>query len=132
MKKIIIMFLTLVSAVFAEIEWEDYESALSLAKEENKAILIMFSAPTCKVCNYMKTKVYTDDNVQEYMDEHFVSVEIDSDENPNPKKFQLLGTPNYFFLNSKEEFIVPRMLGGAKKEDFLEKLKSVTKTFKAH
>ena len=130
MKKIIITLFFLISSAFAEIEWEDYEGAFKLASEDKKVVLIMFSAPTCKVCKYMKSKVYTDEAVKEYMDEHFVAVEIDVNDNPNSDKFKLLGTPNYFFLDAKGELIVPRMVGGAKEDDFLQELKNVIKQAK--
>lgn len=130
MKKTIIALLLLISSAFAQIEWEDYEDALKLAKEDNKIVLIMFSSPTCKVCKYMKNKVYTDSSVAEYMNEHFVCVEIDTNDNPDSKKFKTLGTPNYFFLKATGELIVPRMVGGAKASDFLKKLKNVRKHLK--
>ena len=132
MKKVLWGLSLLISSVFAEIEWEDYDSAFSIAKDENKVVMIMFSSPTCKVCNYMKSKVYTNEGVQEYLDDNFVSIEIDVNDNPNPSKFKLLGTPNYFFLDAKGKLIQPRMVGGAKAKSFLGRLKSVIKQAKAH
>jgi len=131
MKKIIITLCFLISSALAEIDWDFYEGAFDTAKEDDKVVLIMFSMVGCKVCAYMKEKVYTDKAVQEYMDENFVAVEIDIYDNPDKKKFQVLGTPSYFFLNAKGENIVPKMVGGAKAADFLLKLKSVMKQFKA-
>lgn len=127
MKKMMISLCFLFSSVFAEVEWEDYEGAFKVAEMDEKVVLIMFSSPTCKVCKYMKSKVYTDKVLQEYMDEHFVAVEIDVNDNPDSSKFKLLGTPNYFFLDAQGKRIVPRMVGGANREDFLKKLRSVVK-----
>lgn len=125
MKKIVITFFLLISSALAEINWDFYEGAFDLAKEDDKLVLIMFSMAGCKVCSYMKENVYTNKAVQEYMDENFVAVEIDIYENPDRKKFKVLGTPTYFFLNEKGENIVPKMVGGAKAESFLKKLKQV-------
>ena len=73
----------------------------------------------------MKSKVYSNQAIQEYLDDHFVSIEIDINDNPNPEKFNVLGTPNYFFLDYNAKLIQPRMVGGAKAKNFLDKLTTV-------
>ncbi len=127
MSRLFLGLLLVISFVYAEIEWEDYDDAFTLAKQQNKAVMIMFSAPSCKVCRYMKSTVYTDPFVDSYLEEFFIAVEIDYHDNPDPETFQLLGTPNYYFLDANHKLIVPQMIGGAKAKHFLEKLQAVTK-----
>jgi thioredoxin-related protein len=131
MYKIFIILSLLLSNLYAEVEWESYDVAFKEAQKENKAVMIMFSSPSCKVCKYMKNEVYTDERVSEYLDEHFISVEIDYHDNPDTKKFPLLGTPNYFFFDPQGKLLRPQMLGGAKTEKFLTILQDVIKKFGA-
>ncbi|MDH5463978.1 MAG: DUF255 domain-containing protein [Thiovulaceae bacterium] len=127
MKKILIL-LTSLTFVFATSSWDDdYDYAIETAKEEKKIVLLMFSSKTCKVCTYMKTKVYPNKEVQDYINEHFVPVEIDIDEYPQTLGYKLLGTPTYYFLSFEGKQIGEAMIGGAKAHAFLQKLKEVKK-----
>ena len=130
MKKIILL-LTSITFVFATSSWDDdYVYAVETAKEEKKIVLLMFSSQTCKVCKYMKKKVYTNKKVKAYIDEYFVPVEIDINENPDALGYKILGTPTYYFLSSNGTQIGDAMIGGAKPNTFLEKLKEVKKASK--
>lgn len=130
MKKIF-LFLASITLVFATTSWDDdYDYALETAKEEKKIVLLMFSSQTCKVCKYMKTKVYPNKEVESYINDYFVPVEIDINEYPQTLEYKILGTPTYYFLSPKGEQIGEAMIGGAKAHAFLEKLKEVKKASK--
>ena len=130
MKKIIVL-LALFAFVFASSSWDDdYDYALEMAKEENKIVLLMFSSKTCKVCTYMKTRVYPNKEVEDYINEYFVAVEIDINEYPQTFGYKILGTPTYYFLSSTGKQIGKEMIGGAKTDAFLQKLKEVKKSSK--
>ncbi len=125
MKKILLL-LALITFSFATVSWEDdYDYALESAKEEKKPLLLMFSSPSCKVCIYMKNKVYPVKEVSDYISENFIPVEIDITEYPEAFGYKILGTPTYYFLTSQGKPIGEAMIGGAKADAFLQKLKSV-------
>ncbi|WP_294913638.1 thioredoxin family protein [Sulfuricurvum sp. UBA5598] len=114
------------SSLFAELDWApSYEQGLVQAKKEHKIVMLMFSKKTCKMCNVMKTKVYENDEVAEYVKNFFVPVEIDIEVRPDKYGYQVFGTPTYYFLDSNGKQIGRMMVGGASAEGFLQKLKDV-------
>jgi thioredoxin-related protein len=116
----------LTSSLFAELEWAaSYEQGLAQAKKEEKIVMLMFSKKTCKMCNVMKTKVYENDDVAEYVKTFFIPVEIDVEVHPDKYGYTVIGTPTYYFLDSNGKQIGRMMVGGASPEGFLEKLKDV-------
>lgn len=126
MKKILILILCLASSLFAELDWESsYEQGVVKAKKEHKIVMLMFSAKTCKMCNYMKSTVYENDEVSEYIKSFFIPIEVDIQEHPDKYGYQVFGTPTYYFLNSEGKPIGRMMVGGASPEGFLQKLKEV-------
>ena len=130
MKKLL-TFLLLIPLSLAAVSWDDdYEYALESAKEENKLVLLMFPSQTCKVCKYMKSKVYPQKVVSDYISENFIPVEIDINEYPESFGYKVLGTPTYYFLSAQGTVIGQAMIGGAKAKAFLNKLKEVKKSTK--
>ena len=54
-----------------------FEQALTVAKAENKPIFIHGFADWCHYCVYMKDSVYTDKEVGDFYNEHFVCIKLD-------------------------------------------------------
>lgn len=126
MKKILLLALLLTSSLFAELDWAgSYELELAKAKNEHKIVMLMFSTKTCKMCNYMKSTVYENDDVSEYVKNFFVPIEVDIQAHPDKYGYQVFGTPTYYFLDSNGKQIGRMMVGGASPEGFLQKLKDV-------
>lgn len=126
MKKILAALLLISSSLFAELDWApSYEQGLAQAKKEHKIVMLMFSKKTCKMCNVMKTKVYENDDVSEYVKTFFIPVEIDVEVHPDKYGYAVIGTPTYYFLDSSGKQIGRMMVGGANAEGFLQKLKEV-------
>lgn len=126
MKKILFTLVFLTASLFAELDWApSYEQGLAQAKKENKIVMLMFSKKTCKMCKVMKTKVYENDDVAEYVKNFFIPVEIDIEVHPDKYGYAVFGTPTYYFLDSNSKQIGRMMVGGASTEGFLEKLKDV-------
>lgn len=124
MKKFLFIILLLSSSLFAELDWAgSYELGLAKAKKEQKAVMLMFSSKTCKMCNYMKKSVYENDDVSEYVKTFFVPVEVDITEHPDKYGYPVFGTPTYYFLTAEGKPIGRMMVGGASAEGFLQKLK---------
>jgi thiol:disulfide interchange protein DsbD len=58
----------------------DYESAIKLAKEKNKPVLIDFTGWACVNCRRMEETVWTNDAVEKLMKEDFILVSLYVDE----------------------------------------------------
>ena len=126
MKKILTALLLISTSLFAELDWApSYEQGLAQAKKEHKIVMLMFSKKSCKMCNVMKTKVYENDEVAEYVKSFYVPVEIDIEVHPDKYGYPVFGTPTYYFLDSNGKQIGRMMVGGATAEGFLQKLKDV-------
>jgi thiol:disulfide interchange protein DsbD len=61
----------------------DYESALKLAKEQNKPILIDFTGWACVNCRKMEEQVWTDPNIKKIITNKFILVSLYVDDRKN-------------------------------------------------
>ncbi|MFO7808918.1 thioredoxin family protein [Guyparkeria sp.] len=58
--------------------FKDLQADIEQARDEGKAgVFAFFEMDECPFCHRMKTQVFTDPAVQEYIEEHFVTVNID-------------------------------------------------------
>ena len=111
-----------------KINWAmSYNSAINLAKSQNKLIMIDISKSDCSPCKYLATKVYTDDEVAGYINKHFVSLFylVDKDNLPVIVQNYFTGsTPTIMFLESNGK-LVYSMVGARPPKVFLNILKDV-------
>lgn len=116
---LLITFL-LVSSVFASIEFEkDYNKAVKKAKVDNKPLFIMVSSVTCPECNYMKKHVFTQEDVSKYINDNYVAVDFDINDENIPKQMQFWGIPRFYVSNDGEN-VLKKKMGGMKKDQFLD------------
>ncbi len=67
-----------------QIEWQtDLDSAKTMAAEQNKLVLIHFSADWCRPCKHMDTFVFTSSQVISAVQQRVVAVHIDTDQHPD-------------------------------------------------
>jgi len=122
MKKIILILFLLSTSIFADnIEWMEYDKALSVSKAEDKTIMVMLGRSSCGVCGYMKRVVFKDKNVIKKFNEKFLAVyiELDFDDNPNDLKY--IGVPTFYFLDKNEKKLL-RFDGGKRTPSFIKML----------
>jgi thioredoxin-related protein len=82
------------------IDWKAYESALSRAKIEEKAIYIYFYKVQCPYCRKMERETLTDSRVVHILMENFLSVKIDVDRDPLlSMQYNIRGVPVSWFLD---------------------------------
>lgn len=84
------------------IEWStNYQTGLQQAKQENKAVLMVFSASWCPPCKEMKKTTYKNSDVKQLVESKFVPIYLDSDkETALAEKFNVQGIPAYYVLKS--------------------------------
>ena len=111
-----------------KINWAmNYDSAINLAKSQNKLIMIDISRTECPPCEYLATKVYTDDEVANYINKNFIPLFylVDKDNLPVIVENYFMGsTPTILFLEPNGK-LVYSMIGARPPKVFLNILKSV-------
>jgi thioredoxin-related protein len=125
MKKIILILLMLLTSAFAE-GFYSYKEALEDAKSENKVVMVFLTQVGCPSCEYMKTKVFRDSEVEKKLSDEFIVVELDIHADNVPAKFKYIGTPTFYFVDKKGE-IIDGIYGGLKTKSFLKELRLVSK-----
>ena len=90
------------------VEWYPWsDEALARAKKENKPIFLSVGYSTCYWCHVMERKVFSNPEIAEQMNKHFINIKIDREERPDLDEIymtatQLLmqrgGWPNSVFL----------------------------------
>ena len=101
-----------------------YEEALEKAKAENKLLLFSIRATNCKYCDRMEAETLSDASVLNALDENFVTLYYNQDEDELPLNLQPNMTPNFVFVNQNED-IIDISLGRRDRSEFLELLNRV-------
>ena len=117
---------------YSNLEWvNSLEEGFQLAKEENRNIFIDFTGVTCTNCRWMETNIFTQESVEELM-EQFVLVSLYTDAGDNYlekreyqiDRFETAALPYYVILN-KEDSIIAEFPGMSRNvDDFIEFLES--------
>jgi len=125
MKILILLFISALVLFANGLQFEhNFDKALQKAKEQNKEMMMMYSAVWCPECNYMKEVVFKNKKVSTYMEKNFIVLLLDIQKDTLPNGFEYPGIPVFFFLdkNAKEK---NKIVGGSKVNIFLQKLKAV-------
>jgi thioredoxin-related protein len=86
--------------------WLDHDAALTAAAEQERPVMLHFTADWCRWCKKMKAETYTDPAVAELLREDFVTGMIDADENPGLKtRYGVEGLPTIWFLTASGDGI---------------------------
>ncbi len=81
--------------------WLDHDAALAAAADQERPVMLHFTADWCRWCKKMKAETYTDPAVAELLREDFVTGMIDADENPDLKaRYGVEGLPTIWFLTA--------------------------------
>lgn len=85
-----------------------YKDALIQAQKENKPIFIMLYATWCPHCNTMKTSVFNDSKVLDFLNKNYICVwkNIEKEEGIAIKeKFNTSGLPFFLFIDANETLL---------------------------
>ncbi len=88
------------------IGWKDYTPGMAQARKENKFVFLYFHAPWCTYCTKLKLTTFKDKKVLAYLKEHFISIQVNTDENKIlADDWQVKGLPTMWFLEPDGEKI---------------------------
>ncbi len=93
---------------------------LRQAQEEDKMIYIDFYATWCLPCKLMEEQVYTDPEIGNFINTHFLSMKVDAEKGNGPRLATLLQVnsfPTLLFLTDKGKVII-RKEGAAMQTEF--------------
>lgn len=66
------------------VDWYAWKSeALTRARRENKPILVSVGYSTCHWCHVMERESFEDQEVADFMNEHFINIKVDREERPD-------------------------------------------------
>jgi uncharacterized protein YyaL (SSP411 family) len=67
--------------------WND--EAFARARTENRPVFLSIGYSTCHWCHVMERESFEDENVAQFLNEHFVSIKVDREERPDVDKIYL-------------------------------------------
>jgi len=83
------------------IEWLSFREAKSQARDQDKPVLVHFTAPWCQGCKQMKKETYTDPQVIRYVAENFKASMVDVEKLPSlARKYDVDSMPTLWFLDA--------------------------------
>lgn len=130
MKKLLILFLSAAALFAADLQWvEEYDDALLQSKKRHKPIMLMYTMTGCPACKYMKEQVFTKKEVADFINTHFIPVEMNIDFD-TVEGLKVYGTPTFYF-HWDSKHIIKKIVGGKRADFFLKSLKAIAKEAKA-
>ncbi|TNF43134.1 MAG: DUF255 domain-containing protein, partial [Epsilonproteobacteria bacterium] len=115
----------------SEISWmESYIKASEIAKAEDKPMLIFISRPDCGSCKAMKEITFKDKIVYPYINEHFIPVLLNINNNDAPKSLQAEVTPTFHFVKYDGTKLRETLRGGKTGKFYLNILKEAVAAYK--
>lgn len=94
-------------AYLSDYTWhKNLNDGLNISKEENKPVFVYFWAVWCQYCEKFETQTLTDPRVKKMLDEDFVLVAIDLDEDRVvPARYGVSYPPHELFVDENGEVI---------------------------
>ncbi|MEY3090914.1 MAG: hypothetical protein RL113_1230 [Pseudomonadota bacterium] len=125
MKKIILGCMIFSSLVFS-VEWvKDVPTALKLAKQEHKMVMVYVEGEHCRWCKKMKHRTLEDSLVEKELANLIAVQVIQEDSDAMAVLPKVDGVPTTFFMN-EEKKILGEVLGYCSVEEFLDSLRQAT------
>ena len=88
------------------IGWKNYTPGMAMAGKTDKPIFLYFHASWCTYCTKLKQTTFKDKRILAYLEENFVSIQVDTEENQAlSNEWKVKGLPTLWFLESDGEKI---------------------------
>lgn len=116
-----------------EINWNEYNKTIFTKSAKTKRpILLVVKADWCPHCTKMRETTLVDTSVVKMVNESFVPVMIDADNDKAlVKKYNVTGLPTFLILNSKGK-VLKETSGEVSVINFLQMLSEGHKTYEAN
>ena len=110
----------------------DYNSALKLAKEQNKLLMLVVVGNYCPWCKKFERKTLNSSLIQGQVKKDFIPVIIDkkTDKGKYPPEFYSKLIPTVFFINSETQKHVYKSIGYSKKVVFAQDMDLALKAYR--
>nr|WP_321268382.1 thioredoxin family protein [uncultured Sulfurimonas sp.] len=110
----------------------DYNSALKVAKEQNKLLMLVIVGDYCPWCKKFERKTLTSKEIKSRVSKDIVPIIIDNtkDRGNYPEEFYTQRIPTVLFINPKTQKSLHQTLGYTKKKEFSQDIDSAVKKYK--
>ncbi|MCL2304510.1 MAG: DUF255 domain-containing protein [Planctomycetaceae bacterium] len=111
------------------VQWEtDFKTAMNLAQETNRFVLIHFYGDQCPPCRMMDKDVFPQQAVADALTPYFVPLKVNTEENSKAvQNLNITSIPMDLIVTPQREIIFRRK-GGCSAEQYVEELLSVVRT----
>ena len=131
MKKLVFLFMVVYIFAFdwaGKVNWAlSYDMAKNIAKKEHKLLMVDIALTHCPPCRYLATRVYTNDEVANYINKNFIPLFYlaDQDKIPiEPASYFTGSTPTLLFIKPNGELCY-RHIGALPPQAFKKMLEQV-------
>jgi len=105
MLKIISILLVFTGSLFS-LDWvKDMDTAFTLAKKENKSVMVFVESEHCRWCKKMKGRTLSDENVEKRLKKFILVKVMREDEDAMKHLPEVRGVPTIFFMNKNKELL---------------------------
>ena len=81
----------------SSVAWQDYDTGIKLAKENDKPILISFYKESARMCREMWKTTFANKNMINFIENNFVPIMVDVDQQPElAKEYEVSYYPTHF------------------------------------
>lgn len=118
--RFLLVFFTIYTFIFGTEFWvKDYETALQMARQSGKPLMIEAMRDGCYYCAVMDDEVFEDASAQADIAKRVIPLRIDISQKAMPAGIKARVTPSFFFLDANGS-LIKKLIGGWTREDFLE------------
>jgi len=105
MLKLISILLVFTGSLFA-LDWvKDIDTAFTLAKKENKSVMVFVESEHCRWCKKMKGRTLSDENVEKRLEKFILVKVMREDGNAMKHLPEVKGAPTIFFMKNDKEVL---------------------------
>jgi thioredoxin-related protein len=139
MKTFLLLFTFVLTLFGAEIDefatnmgyFRDYKQAISVAKKENKPLMLVMVGDYCPWCRKFERKTLQQEVIAMSVNKDFIALIVDRnlDKEHYPKELYANRIPTVYFIDPKKGSTFFESLGYVKKDEFQETLADAMKEY---
>jgi len=139
MKTLILTFLFVASLWGAKIDefakevnyLRNYDSALKIAKKENKMIMLLLVADYCPWCKKFERKTLKNSSVSSFVSKNFIPVVVDKkrDQGLYPKEYNTPLIPTVYFIDPNSQKSLYKSVAYMKKKEYISNMNKALSVF---